>query len=1623
MKRKCTRLLPGLLCALLVLSCIVLPMPAQAAPAAESFTFFEDSFEAYEANSAIPTGEIYAGVTGTIIDSGDSGHGKVLEASGAGNPCLTMNVGKADKAVVFDFMFCEGSNLGSWGGLYAKPYYGGPDQDIYAVISPATSIGGVRLSSGVEAGGFASQSCSYTIGAWYTVKLKIAGSTLYMKYWPAEESEPDAWTVHGTSQMATVDEGSQVVIQFVNGDGNATFRLDNLRIEFDEDPNAEDCTIEVMCDEEIGTVTGAGTYKKGDTVTLTAAVNADYAASYQFHEWRKNGKRVSGDAAYSFTVEAGGTYEAVFHTIGEPQYTYYTDDFEGYAVGEANKQTMPANYIDFADVGNYKIAYTDGGQQNKALTANTWTAGDTNIFFMDCEIIDKEVSFDFCYDKDFTSYGGVYVKLHVQPSKSDPAGDRYYFSMNPNFQNTLIVSCNRDNLGYGSYSYSKDTWYSVKGQISNDEIRIKIWPKDTEEPEAWTFSNPLGGFTPVAEGSMFGMEFFDVASNDIHVSIDNIVMKTWRKLPEKAQYTVTVESADTATGSVSGGGVYLDGNQATVKATPASGYSFVCWQDENGETVSTSASYTFTVTRDVTLKAVFELTPVVVRSFMAEGLTQTAEIDETAKTVTVRFASDTDLANVYPYFYLDAGVEASKECYKRMDLSSGTATIGEGDQQWTIYATKNSVMQNYYVNINTGSDSNDGLSPETAFKTLQKAKEAVAAIDNWTGDVLVNVACGEYVLDQTLEFTPEDSAAKGYAVIWKGNETNANDVVISSGRHLDGEWVVSSDVTGLKDGLTAWEYDASDLPYSRDLYVNGSLAQLAIYVLDEAAIGSWSLTDIAEMSRTGTGYTVSGKLANMAQWRNPSDIEFVYEVGWTYSILPVASISGNTVTMKADAFQCALRKAGVQINDPNFIQNCFEGLDSQGEWYFDRAAGKIYYISGADGNPNEMDMVMPTLDQLITVDGNAAGADKGAEWIYGLTFKDMTFSYTSYLRPHTYGQVEAQASYILNLDSINWDYFHTHDYYLKTDGGITVSYAEAMRVSGCIFTNMSGSGFDFEEGCRSCQFVGNNVTDICGNGMTIGGVSVRDAQPYSEYTYVNGVLKKVGADPDRVTKHTLVLSNRFQRTGLRYTGSVGIFAGYVSDTTIAHNTITDAAYSGISIGWGWGYWDGNGQCRSDQDAYNTNSALDSYHVFDTPSIQARYVVENNDISYVCQRLADGGAVYALSNQPGSKLNGNYMHDNPVVFGGVYFDEATGGFTEIKDNILYNVHTIYNYHLVGGLTDRQQAMHDLMYSGLNYLGVAPTDDSADAHYSEIVENSGCLSQIMPPEIDKQARVYTAEVVAPTCTEKGYTKHTCSICGDSWTDSETEATGHSFTQYVYNHDATTSADGTETAKCDYCDATDTRVKEGSKLEQPVEPGKPVYPVVPVRPSAPQTPSASTHFIDVKAGDWFYSDVCYVYENGLMGGTGDRVFSPDQTLTRGMLATILYRMQGEPSTAYAGLFTDVSDGAWYASAVEWAAGKGIVNGFGDGRFGPNDPITREQLAAILFRYAKANGMDVSAATELSGFTDGNEVSAYALDAMRWAVAEGLISGSGSKLLPGADANRAQIAAIIHRFITLAA
>ena len=207
--------------------------------------------------------------------------------------------------------------------------------------------------------------------------------------------------------------------------------------------------------------------------------------------------------------------------------------------------------------------------------------------------------------------------------------------------------------------------------------------------------------------------------------------------------------------------------------------------------------------------------------------------------------------------------------------------------------------------------------------------------------------------------------------------------------------------------------------------------------------------------------------------------------------------------------------------------------------------------------------------------------------------------------------------------------------------------------------------------------------------------------------------------------------------------------------------------------------------------------------------------------------------------------------------------------------------------------------------------------------------------------------------------------------------------------------------------------------ARWHKTVLPPPPVTPGTPVTPARPAAP-VGLPFADVSSSDWFYNDVRYVYEKGIMDGTGADRFSPNAPLTRAMIVTILYRMAGSPSVSGSSDFTDVAAGKWFAKAVAWAAANGIVNGYGSGLFGPNDPVTREQLAAILYRYAVYGGMTaVTLEENLGSFADTAQLSAYAIQAMNWAVGQGLINGSGSNLVPKAQATRAQVAAIIHRYL----
>lgn len=252
----------------------------------------------------------------------------------------------------------------------------------------------------------------------------------------------------------------------------------------------------------------------------------------------------------------------------------------------------------------------------------------------------------------------------------------------------------------------------------------------------------------------------------------------------------------------------------------------------------------------------------------------------------------------------------------------------------------------------------------------------------------------------------------------------------------------------------------------------------------------------------------------------------------------------------------------------------------------------------------------------------------------------------------------------------------------------------------------------------------------------------------------------------------------------------------------------------------------------------------------------------------------------------------------------------------------------------------------------------------------------------------------DAVEATCTEAGYTGDTyCKDCGEKLAEGTTvEALGHDWSEWITVYQASCCTEGLQARICVRC--------EEIELKEIPETGKCRF----------------GEFTDLNPEKWYHADVEFVLANGLMIGTGNNQFQPNGTLNRAMLVTILYRLEGEPSVAgMTNPFKDVPENEWYTDAVVWAANVGVVKGMTEDTFAPKLAITREQTATILYRYIGEPKTEGS----LSAFPDAEKVSAYAVDAMKWCVENGIIIGSDGKLDPKGTATRAQIAAILHRFI----
>lgn len=973
----------------------------------------------------------------------------------------------------------------------------------------------------------------------------------------------------------------------------------------------------------------------------------------------------------------------------EPEFIYYEDDFATYDEGTLEKHETKAvvSALAGASIGadGTLILSSDNQGHNSHITVALPKA-------------EKRIDFDFKLSRASSAWGRMSVSFH-----SDENGGVYSYAVFPGAtwgqgKHLQMVAPGAEQWLDG-VATGAATWYSCTIQLRKNVMSFKVWEKNGTEPDAWTYSYTIPNtVTENATDSITITNYEqDGGYNDLY--LDNLVIKTWEKV-EVDTAKVDAPASDSSMGATTGGAEYLAGTSVTLEATAKRGYRFNGWK-VGEEIVSTDEVYTFTATEDITVTAMFSKAVLEIKAITAVGQTLESVIDTESKTATIRLASDTDLSAVNMFFYTDPDIEIEESNYL-LDLSSGSATVGD----WTVVAEKNDVMTTFYVDSTTGNDGNDGLSEENAFETIEKAINAASEIEEWTGDVVISLAEGVYTPKETLTFTPSNGAERGYALIIDGG--NSAKTVVSGGVRIT-EWTASD----VFDGV--YEADMPTLPegvdYVRDLYVDGVRATLARST--PIAPTNWDAVDDPNFEKKEDGYVLSGDMADMLNWKNKSDIELVFEQGWKNHVIPVLDVTNNdgTVYLSVDMGLLKRVASGLVVNDPNFVQNAIELLDEPGECYFDRATGKIYYFPMADSDINDSVIVVPLLEKLIEVCGTED------ESVYGIHIKNISFRHTSYLDIHN-GHADLQS---------NFQMLKGHSNILpskKTHNALTYDYAQGARIESCSFSSMATGAIDYGIGVRSSSIYASSFRELGATAIQIGGHDSLDAQPMSKYMLNSegGIVEGHEPEPYRITRGILVLSNDITRVAQQLKGGVGIWAGYVSDTTISHNEITDLPYTGISAGWGWGAYD---------KAPDPGQQL---HEWDTPSALARIVIENNDVHDIMQYMYDGACIYTNGYVPGSIISGNLLYNSRHF--GIYNDQGSGGYSEIAENIMYKCnYGAYYYHNMQNLyTARMKATEKSMYG--NYF---EWESSADEYYNYVRNRAGTLDTALMGEFAPEGLV--------------------------------------------------------------------------------------------------------------------------------------------------------------------------------------------------------------------------------------------------------------------------------------------
>lgn len=484
-----------------------------------------------------------------------------------------------------------------------------------------------------------------------------------------------------------------------------------------------------------------------------------------------------------------------------------------------------------------------------------------------------------------------------------------------------------------------------------------------------------------------------------------------------------------------------------------------------------------------------------------------------------------------------------------------------------------------------GHNNNSGLSATSAFATITKARDVVRTVNgNMTGDIVVFLLSGTYEHHATLSFNASDSGNNGHNVYYKAHSGAVP--VISGGKKIT-DWM-------LHDGSkNIYRAKVSTTDNFRQLYVNGVRATRA---------KGGAFPDVA-FSSDNTYLTTSDK--TLIGYKNQSNIELVSYREWAMQRALVSSITDNGVnaklTMLAPYFShMRTQHSAVYFDAPKWIENAYELVDTEKEWYLDRSAGMLYYKPATEENVSSLEIVAPTVEKLVEVKGTLTAR------VHNIVFDGLTFSHATWLTPSAIGHSELQALQQMPVGGGRLT---------ETPANIIVDSAKAIQFQNCTFCHIGNVGLDLrftqETTVHRCSFY-----DISGSGIQVLGF-VNDPNP---------------SDPNKICKNNIIARNRIHDVCVEYYGGVGIFVGYAEGTSIQFNEIYNVPYSGISVGFGWS----------------------DYPV----TICKRNKILNNHVHDYTKLLRDGGGVYTLGPQPDSICSRNFLSNMVNQQGALYLDEGS-----------------------------------------------------------------------------------------------------------------------------------------------------------------------------------------------------------------------------------------------------------------------------------------------------------------------------------------------------------------------------